>query len=218
MRRPSTHPPQIGSPAPQVFLTAAMRCLSINLKFPSGLVVPGGHPLVSIGPNGVEKTPSGVTLAQQSDGERVAALRGSAPHDDMQTTCSTQCRRYTTPLLDRRCERLLRCGKSTPIQLSNFPSDRQLRASNGFDALCRHRSSMQRAQPITRRHHRLRGQIAIERSAPSVPHLPRLRRIAGLSTPADPGCGYVGHGRHPETFTQPVETGGRECERRDRAV
>jgi ABC-type cobalamin/Fe3+-siderophores transport system ATPase subunit len=46
-----------------------------DVKFPSGLVVPGDHPLVIIGPNGVGKTRLGVNLAQQSNGERVAALR-----------------------------------------------------------------------------------------------------------------------------------------------
>ena len=102
---------------------------------------------------------------------------GSTPHDDVQPTCSTQCRRCTMLVLDRQCERLLRCGRSTLIRHSNVPSDRQLRASNGSDALSRHRSSMQRAQPITPHHHRLRGQIAIERAAPSVPHLPRLRAL-----------------------------------------
>jgi hypothetical protein len=80
-------------------------------------------------------------------------------------------------VLDRRCERLLRRGRSTPIRHSNVPSDRQLRASSGSDALSRHRSSLQRAQPIATHHHRLRGQIAIERAAPSVPHLPRLRAL-----------------------------------------
>ena len=80
-------------------------------------------------------------------------------------------------VLDRQCERLLRRGRSTLIRHSNVPSDRQLRASNGSDALSRHRSSLQRAQPIAPHHHRLRGQIAIERAAPSVPHLPRLRAL-----------------------------------------
>jgi hypothetical protein len=94
-----------------------------------------------------------------------------------QPTCSTQCRRCTMLVLDRRCERLLRRGRSTPIRHSNVPSDRQLRTSNGSDALSRHRSSLQRDQPIAPHHHRLRGQIAIERAAPSVPHLPRLRAL-----------------------------------------
>ena len=102
---------------------------------------------------------------------------GSTPHDDVQPTCSTQCRRCTMLVLDRQCERLLRRGRSTPIRHSNVASDRQLRASNGSDALSRHRSSLQRAQPIAPHHHRLRGQIAIERAAPSVPHLPRLRAL-----------------------------------------
>ena len=102
---------------------------------------------------------------------------GSTPHDDVQPTCSTQCRRCTMLVLDRQCERLLRRGRSTLIRHSNVPSDRQLRASNGSDALSRHRSSLQRAQPIAPHHHRLRGQIAIERAAPSVPHLPRLRAL-----------------------------------------
>ena len=105
--------------------------------------------------------------------------RAHAHHRDLRgrLTCSTQCRRRTTLVLGRRCQRLLRCGRSTPVRHSNFPSERELRASNGSDALSRHRSSMQQAQPIAPHHHRLRGQIAIERAAPSVPRLPRLRAL-----------------------------------------
>jgi ATPase subunit of ABC transporter with duplicated ATPase domains len=46
-----------------------------NINFPSGLVVTGDDPLVIIGPNGVGKTRLGVNITQNSDGERVAALR-----------------------------------------------------------------------------------------------------------------------------------------------
>jgi len=46
-----------------------------DINFPSGLVVPGDHPLVIIGPNGVGKTRLGVNLSQNSGGERIAALR-----------------------------------------------------------------------------------------------------------------------------------------------
>jgi len=46
-----------------------------DVKFPSSLVVPGDHPLVIIGPNGVGKTRLGVNLSQVNDGERIAALR-----------------------------------------------------------------------------------------------------------------------------------------------
>ncbi|SFI40169.1 AAA family ATPase [Bradyrhizobium sp. Gha] len=46
-----------------------------DIKLPSGLVVPGDHPLAIIGPNGVGKTRLGVSISQNSDGERIAALR-----------------------------------------------------------------------------------------------------------------------------------------------
>jgi ABC-type cobalamin/Fe3+-siderophores transport system ATPase subunit len=46
-----------------------------DINFPSGLVVAGDHPLVIIGPNGVGKTRLGVNVSQNSNGERVAALR-----------------------------------------------------------------------------------------------------------------------------------------------
>lgn len=46
-----------------------------DVKFPSGLIVSGDHPLVIIGPNGVGKTRLGVTISQSSGGERIAALR-----------------------------------------------------------------------------------------------------------------------------------------------
>lgn len=46
-----------------------------DVKFPTGLIVSGDHPLVIIGPNGVGKTRLGVILAQNSNGERIAALR-----------------------------------------------------------------------------------------------------------------------------------------------
>ena len=46
-----------------------------DVKFPDGLVVPGSHPLVVIGPNGVGKTRLGVNITKTNNGERVAALR-----------------------------------------------------------------------------------------------------------------------------------------------
>lgn len=46
-----------------------------DIKFPSGLVVSGDHPLVIIGPNGVGKTRLGVNVTNQNDSERIAALR-----------------------------------------------------------------------------------------------------------------------------------------------
>ena len=46
-----------------------------DVKFPSGLVVQGTHPLVIIGPNGVGKTRLGVNITRNNNAERVAALR-----------------------------------------------------------------------------------------------------------------------------------------------
>jgi ABC-type cobalamin/Fe3+-siderophores transport system ATPase subunit len=46
-----------------------------DITLPSGLVVPGGDPLVIIGPNGVGKTRLGVGLARTNNADRVAALR-----------------------------------------------------------------------------------------------------------------------------------------------
>lgn len=46
-----------------------------DIVLPGGMVVPGNHPLIVIGPNGVGKTRLGVNVANNNGAERVAALR-----------------------------------------------------------------------------------------------------------------------------------------------
>lgn len=56
-----------------------------DIRLPSGLVVPGDHPLAIIGPNGVGKTRLGVSISQNNGGERIAALRNvEIPHIPLQ--------------------------------------------------------------------------------------------------------------------------------------
>ena len=47
----------------------------LEISFPDGTTVSGGHPIVLIGPNGAGKTRLGATLARDNSGVRIPALR-----------------------------------------------------------------------------------------------------------------------------------------------
>ena len=106
---------------------------------------------------------------------------GSTPHDDVQPTCSTQCRRCTMLVLDRQCERLLRRGRSTPsgtrrsrLTGSSEPRMAPMRCLV-IDHLC---SGLNRSRPTTTasQSNRHRARCTVGASSPRLRALQVCRR------------------------------------------
>lgn len=155
---------------------------TVPLKLPGSEQIPGGHPIVVIGPNGSGKTRFGVQLLGLNDGEMVGAVRNIQLQQNIPLQALVQANQNLTNLIDRRRSAYWELANEIDHLFSKLLAEDSDAAVRFRDAYMKHEESLVPKQTVLMTITRLWERLFPGRTINFYGHSPKVAWLVGPET------------------------------------